>query len=73
MFLEEARYFSASLAHAAWIPHPSPRPLLGLLYQELNKEEIPTVTKDGVTAVVIAGEALGTSSPVYTRTPTHYM
>jgi len=26
-----------------------------------------------VTAIVIAGEALGISSPVQTRTPTHYM
>lgn len=41
--------------------------------QELDKDQIPTVTKDGVTAIVIAGEALGISSPVYTRTPTHYM
>lgn len=41
--------------------------------QELDTHEIPTVTKDGVTAIVIAGEALGVTSPVYTRTPTHYM
>ena len=31
------------------------------------------MTRDGVTAVVIAGEALGVVSPVYTRTPTHYL
>eukprot|EP00742_Colponemidia_sp_Colp-10_P001215 GILJ01001308.1.p1 GENE.GILJ01001308.1~~GILJ01001308.1.p1 ORF type:complete len:318 (+),score=40.64 GILJ01001308.1:88-954(+) len=42
-------------------------------YQELKKESIPSVTKDGVTAVVIAGEALGIKSPVYTRTPTSYL
>lgn len=41
--------------------------------QELDKDEIPTITRDGVTATVIAGEAFGVSSPVYTRTPTHYM
>lgn len=41
--------------------------------QELNADEIPSATKDGVTAIVIAGEALGISSPVQTRTPTHYM
>lgn len=42
-------------------------------YQELKKEEIPTVTKDGVTAMVIAGAALGAESKVRTRTPTHYL
>ena len=41
--------------------------------QELNADEIPSATKDGVTAIVIAGEALGISSPVNTRTPTTYM
>jgi len=39
----------------------------------LSSQKIPSVTKDGVTAVVIAGEALGVKSPVYTRTPTHYL
>jgi len=42
-------------------------------YQELKKEDIPKVSKDGVTAIVIAGEALGVKSKVYTRTPTHYL
>lgn len=28
-------------------------------YQELKAKDIPHVTKDGVTAIVIAGEALG--------------
>lgn len=42
-------------------------------FQELNADEIPSATKNGVTAIVIAGEALGISSPVQTRTPTHYM
>lgn len=42
-------------------------------YQELKKEDIPKVTKDGVTAIVIAGEALGKSSKIYTRSPTHYL
>ncbi|CAM9175324.1 unnamed protein product [Discosporangium mesarthrocarpum] len=42
-------------------------------YQELSAEDIPSVTKEGVTAIVIAGEALGVSSPVQTRTPTYYM
>ncbi len=30
-------------------------------YQELKKEDVPHVTRDGVTAIVIAGEALGIS------------
>lgn len=42
-------------------------------YQELKKEDVPRVSKDGVTAIVIAGEALGIKSPVYTRTPVHYI
>jgi redox-sensitive bicupin YhaK (pirin superfamily) len=42
-------------------------------YQELKAGDVPRVTKDGVTAIVIAGEALGTLSKVYTRTPTHYL
>ena len=28
-------------------------------YQELPSKDVPRVTKDGVTAIVIAGEALG--------------
>jgi len=42
-------------------------------YQELKREDIPITTKDGVTAIVIAGEALGIKSKVYTRTPTYYL
>ena len=42
-------------------------------YQELTKDKVPRVTKDGVTAIVIAGTALGITSPVYTRTPTYYL
>ena len=42
-------------------------------YQELKKKDVPRITKDGVTAIVIAGEALGVKSPVYTLTPTYYL
>jgi len=42
-------------------------------YQELKAKDIPHVTKDGVTAIVIAGEALGVSAKVQTLTPTHYL
>ncbi|XP_057867647.1 pirin-like protein isoform X2 [Cryptomeria japonica] len=42
-------------------------------YQELEGKDIPKVEKDGVKATVIAGEALGIESRVYTRTPTMYL
>eukprot|EP00049_Salpingoeca_infusionum_P027206 m.31057 g.31057 ORF g.31057 m.31057 type:complete len:370 (+) comp9370_c1_seq1:410-1519(+) len=42
-------------------------------YQELKAKDIPHVTKDGVTAIVIAGTAFGVDSPVYTRTKTFYL
>lgn len=38
-------------------------------YQELPKEKVPFVQQGGVSARVIAGTALGTTSPVYTLTP----
>ena len=56
------------------ISHPHPQPGHGLQlwinlaskdkmveprYQELPSKDVPRVTKDGVTAIVIAGEALG--------------
>eukprot|EP00850_Spirogloea_muscicola_P000328 SM000001S04730 [mRNA] locus=s1:1925122:1927162:+ [translate_table: standard] len=42
-------------------------------YQELGDKDIPRVEKDGVHVKVIAGTSLGTTSPVYTRTPTMYL
>lgn len=42
-------------------------------YQEIMSKDIAEATKDGVRVRVIAGEALGTKSPVYTRTPTMYL
>jgi quercetin 2,3-dioxygenase len=42
-------------------------------YQELQSKDISHAEKDGVGANIIAGEALGVRSPVYTRTPTMYM
>lgn len=36
-------------------------------------KDIAEATKDGIKVKVIAGEALGTKSPVYTRTPTMYL
>lgn len=44
-----------------------------LLYsQELKQADYPHVSKDGVTAHVVAGSALGATSPVYTKQPTAY-
>ena len=42
-------------------------------YQELPAKDIPKVEKDGIHAAIIAGEALGTKSKIYTRTPVHYI
>lgn len=42
-------------------------------YQELSAKDIPKRRFNGVVANVIAGEAFGTKSPVYTRTPTMYL
>eukprot|EP00612_Vaucheria_litorea_P001921 CAMPEP_0171458086 /NCGR_PEP_ID=MMETSP0945-20130129/3900_1 /TAXON_ID=109269 /ORGANISM="Vaucheria litorea, Strain CCMP2940" /LENGTH=298 /DNA_ID=CAMNT_0011983813 /DNA_START=106 /DNA_END=1002 /DNA_ORIENTATION=- len=43
-------------------------------YQELKSSEIPLADDGkGVKARVIAGSALGVESPVYTRTPAHYI
>lgn len=42
-------------------------------YQEYDAEQLSRSEKDGVKAIVIAGSALGATSPVRTRTPTHYI
>ena len=42
-------------------------------YQELKNKDIPRVTKDGVSVLVIAGESMGIKSAVLTRTPTMYL
>ncbi|KAF2303796.1 hypothetical protein GH714_023466 [Hevea brasiliensis] len=42
-------------------------------YQEISSKDIAEASKDGIKVRVIAGEALGTKSPVYTRTPTMYL
>jgi redox-sensitive bicupin YhaK (pirin superfamily) len=56
-----------------WINLHAKDKMIEPAYQELLHENIPKVTKDGVTAIVIAGEALGIESKIYTRTPTHYI
>ena len=42
-------------------------------YQELRDSEIPRSTQNGVHVKVIAGESMGTKSPIYTITPTLYL
>lgn len=39
----------------------------------MRSKDIKEVSKDGIKVRVIAGEALGTKSPIYTRTPTMYL
>ena len=42
-------------------------------YQEISKDKVLIAKKDGVTAKVIAGEALGAKGPIYARTPALYL
>ena len=42
-------------------------------YQEMLSKDVAEAIKDGIKVRVIAGEALGTKSPIYTRTPTMYL
>lgn len=56
-----------------WVDLKSRDKMIPPAYQELERDDIPRVTRNGVTAVVLAGEAFGVSSPVHTRTPAQYM
>eukprot|EP00252_Welwitschia_mirabilis_P005982 TRINITY_DN1659_c0_g1_i1.p1 TRINITY_DN1659_c0_g1~~TRINITY_DN1659_c0_g1_i1.p1 ORF type:complete len:203 (+),score=22.25 TRINITY_DN1659_c0_g1_i1:886-1494(+) len=56
-----------------WVNLSSKDKMIEPGYQELEGKDVPKVEKDGVKATVIAGEALGVKSPVYTRTPTMYL
>ncbi|GLJ26814.1 hypothetical protein SUGI_0523310 [Cryptomeria japonica] len=56
-----------------WINLSSKDKMIEPKYQDVQGKDIPKVEKDGVKATVIAGEALGIKSPVYTRTPTMYL
>ncbi|KAK4266546.1 hypothetical protein QN277_027445 [Acacia crassicarpa] len=56
-----------------WINLSSKDKMIEPNYQELPKEDIPVAEQDGVEVKVIAGEAMGVSSPVYTRTPTMFL
>ncbi|KAF6161934.1 hypothetical protein GIB67_014136 [Kingdonia uniflora] len=56
-----------------WINLSSKYKMVEPKYQELQSEDILEATKDGIKVRVIAGEALGTKSPIYTITPTMYL
>ena len=55
-----------------WVNLPRAQKMCEPRYQELPKDTLPRVTLNGVTAIVISGEALGIKSPVYTLNETHY-
>ena len=42
-------------------------------YQELKSNDVPETTRDGINVRVIAGEALGVTSAIRTRTPTIFL
>ncbi|XP_012704141.1 pirin-like protein isoform X2 [Setaria italica] len=56
-----------------WINLSSKDKMIEPRYQELQSKDISRAEKDGVEVRIIAGEAFGVRSPVYTRTPTMYM
>ncbi|KAA8523594.1 hypothetical protein F0562_010017 [Nyssa sinensis] len=56
-----------------WINLSSQHKMIEPRYQEIMSKDIAEAAKDGIKVRVIAGEALGTKSPVYTRTPTMYL
>ncbi|KAL8162536.1 hypothetical protein V2J09_014025 [Rumex salicifolius] len=56
-----------------WINLSSKNKMIEPRYQEILNKDIPKAEQDGVQVRVIAGEALGAQSNVYTRTPTMYL
>lgn len=56
-----------------WINLSSEHKMIEPKYQEITSKDIAEATKDGVKVRIIAGEAMGIKSPVYTRTPTMYL
>lgn len=55
-----------------WVNLPRKIKMIEPSYQELEAKDMVKVSKDGVTALVIAGEALGATSPIISHTPVHY-
>ncbi|KAF1890356.1 hypothetical protein Lal_00013610 [Lupinus albus] len=56
-----------------WINLASQHKMVEPRYQEMLSKDIGEGMKDGIKVRVIAGEALGIKSPIYTRTPTMYL
>ncbi|KAK8950125.1 hypothetical protein KSP40_PGU015280 [Platanthera guangdongensis] len=56
-----------------WINLSSKDKMIEPNYQELQSKDINRAQKDGIDVRVIAGEAFGVRSPIYTRTPTMYL
>ncbi|KAM3696261.1 hypothetical protein ACJW31_06G024900 [Castanea mollissima] len=56
-----------------WINLSSKHKMIEPRYQEILSKDVAEAIKDGIKVRVIAGEALGTKSPIYTRTPTMYL
>lgn len=56
-----------------WVNLPAAQKLCAPSYQYLQSEQFPGASREGVRARVIAGSALGVSSPLATVTPTLYV
>jgi redox-sensitive bicupin YhaK (pirin superfamily) len=56
-----------------WVNLPAADKMKAPHYQEIPASEIPVVTRDGVTARVIAGTALDTAGAVETHSPITYV
>ncbi|XP_030930566.1 pirin-like protein [Quercus lobata] len=56
-----------------WINLSPKHKMIEPRYQEILSKDVAEAIKDGIKVRVIAGEALGTKSPIYTRTPTMYL
>ncbi|GLU23864.1 hypothetical protein SLE2022_398400 [Rubroshorea leprosula] len=56
-----------------WINLSSKHKMIEPRYQEILSKNIAEATEGGIKVRVIAGEALGIKSPIYTRTPTMYL
>lgn len=73
-FVNRFSFFATDrLSSTAACPLCSRRSRIEPRYQELESKDISRAEKDGVEVRIIAGEAFGVRSPVYTRTPTMYM
>ncbi|KAI0492726.1 hypothetical protein KFK09_027002 [Dendrobium nobile] len=56
-----------------WINLSSKDKMIDPSYQEIQSEDIKRVQINGIEVRIIAGEAFGVRSPIYTRTPTMYL